>query len=736
MLTPILILFGASFTILVAVALGGMVLARTGVRLYRPEAIALRFVIGAACLSLLVFLTLALHAAYAWVFLLLGAAILALAALLGVHRNWGDRFPPLPLWQKALFGVPFAVFTVLYFFSAMAPEMSPDGAAYHLALVSRYLRQHGFAHIVTNIYASLSQGVEMLFTFAFAFGRHSAAALIHYAFLLALALLMLSYGRRIGRPLAGIAGALLTYLSPIVGIVASSAYVDAAVAATAFSLFYLLELRSEQKEARLLASIGILAGFGYAVKYTAVVALPYALGVLAWRERKWKPLLMVAACALVLIVPWMAKDWVIVQNPVSPFFNQLFPNPYVHVSFEHEYRQYLRTYNLANLWTIPLELTIRGQALTGLLGPIFLLAPVALLALRSSEGRRLLAAALVFLVPYPANIGARFLIPALPFVSLAMAMAFEAWRPLVAVLILADAVSSWPSVQKRWSPYAWTLGRIPFRQALRLESQDHWFGRRYPDYAIAQLIEQKVPPGAHVLAMNGVPEAYTRRDVVVSYQSAYGELMGDMFQTGFVRGDQPVRTLEFRFAPRVLRRLRAVQTAQVSGDEQWSITEFRVYSGSAELPRAPEWRLRARPNAWDVQLAFDNSPVTRWRTWQTAAPGMFVEVDLGAPRTVDRVELEGSAGQWHTRVRLDGMDETGHWITLSAKPDPLAPDPPPGMRQTAIREMKSRGIDYLLLRDGDWGASDVAGDPEAWDLVVEGRANHATLYRIASESGK
>ena len=67
---------------------------------------------------------------------------------------------------------------------------------------------------ITNMYASLSAGVEMLFVPAFAIGKHSAAALVHYAFLVALAMAMFAYGRRIGKPWVGAAGALLVYASP------------------------------------------------------------------------------------------------------------------------------------------------------------------------------------------------------------------------------------------------------------------------------------------------------------------------------------------------------------------------------------------------------------------------------------------------------------------------------------------------------------------------------------------
>ena len=78
-----------------------------------------------------------------------------------------------------------------------------------LGLVARYLREHGFQPITWNIYASLSEGAEMLFLFAFAFGKHSAAAMVHFAFLVALVWQMVLYARRAGFPrlvLRGVTG--------------------------------------------------------------------------------------------------------------------------------------------------------------------------------------------------------------------------------------------------------------------------------------------------------------------------------------------------------------------------------------------------------------------------------------------------------------------------------------------------------------------------------------------------
>src|SRR5208282_5603787 len=99
-----------------------------------------------------------------------------------------------------VFGVLFGFYGVVYLSNCLAPEFSPDGSAYHLGLVARYFRDHGFERLTTNMYGNLSQGMEMLFLFAFAFGGHAAAATLHCCFLFALPLLLLSYGRRIGRP--------------------------------------------------------------------------------------------------------------------------------------------------------------------------------------------------------------------------------------------------------------------------------------------------------------------------------------------------------------------------------------------------------------------------------------------------------------------------------------------------------------------------------------------------------
>ncbi len=396
------ILFGAAFTGAVSWALGRVLFERLKLKLYRNEEHVLAFVAGSSVLSLGMFLLAAVHGVRKGLLLALGAGILFWVFRSGAYRSKGEALPSLPRVWRIVLGVGFTLFGVLYLTNAMAPEISPDGGAYHLRFVADYHRAHGFLRITTNMYANLSQGLELLFLFAYVFGRHSAAAMVHMLYLFALPWMISAWGRRNGYPVAGAAAAMFTFLSPVIGIDGISAYNDVATAAVLFAVFYLVDIWRAERQPGLLPVIGLVSGFAYAVKYTAFLAVPYALGVVVWtswraKQKWWRPALVISVAALVMIAPWMAKNALWLGNPVSPFFNKLFPNPYIHVDFEESYTFMMRHYgDIYDYRKLPLELTVHGGALCGLLGPLFLLAPLGLLALSKSAGRRVLLAGAIF----------------------------------------------------------------------------------------------------------------------------------------------------------------------------------------------------------------------------------------------------------------------------------------------------------------------------------------------------
>jgi hypothetical protein len=127
-------------------------------------------------------------------------------------------------------------------------------------------------------------------------------------------------------------------------------------------------------------------------------------------------------------------------------------------------------------------------------------------------------------------------------------------------------------------------------------------------------------------------------------------------------------------------------------------------------------------------MAFDNSPATRWRSWETAGPDMYLEVDFGREETVDEIRIEtGDSGMIHLVAEF--MDAAGTWQkageVTSVADLPLNPQ----TRRMATYELHSRGIHYLMLYDTDYGSGDIRADPEAWGLKLIATEPVARLYR-------
>ena len=414
--TVFLILLGWILTVITSCLLGRLVLAHClGPRmaLSRAERLVFAFGAGAACLSNVVFLMCSLGAFYTeavWAVALLAA---------GAYWRWGRegsstlRFPAEPgqrLWW-AIFAIPAVAYGCTYFVHAMAPEISPDGVGYHLGLVSRYYREHGFPHITTNIYAYLSQGAEMLYLFAFAVGKHSAAKLVHFSFLVATVGAMLAFSRRHGLWRAGVVGAILYACSPVVGADAASTYNDCALAFYEFSAFYALLLWWRGRQRGWLVIIGILAGFCFSIKYTGGLMPPAVVALVAWGS--WRRLRNARAAltrslavAAVASLPWTLKNAILV--PVDSVFEPALSQSLRHGFFRGLLPELLEGSAIRASLFRPMNMRSNsrfGEPSCKALGPIFLITPLGFLAALGethSPGGVALRASL-------ANAGTRFL---------------------------------------------------------------------------------------------------------------------------------------------------------------------------------------------------------------------------------------------------------------------------------------------------------------------------------------
>jgi uncharacterized membrane protein len=720
------ILSGAAITIVACWAAGALVVQRLRLPVARQEHWMLAFLLGSAPVSTVLFVLGVAGLYYRGVFVAVAAAVVAAAVWSGAWLLPKDKFPRLPQrWATAYWAV-YAFFGVNYFLNAMRPEISPDGSVYHLGLAARYLREHRIPAITDNLYDSLPKGLEMLFVFAFAFGRHSAAALVHFGFLVAGSLLLLHFGRRWGHPVAGMAASLFFFLSPVVALDGTTAYNDVALAAVLFGMFYLLELWRETEQCSILAAAGFMAGFAFAIKYTGIVGILFAIPYVVWRRRRHAApgLFILLAAALVPAAAYPVKNAIVIGNPVAPFLNRWFPNPYMHVSFEEMARARMRRYpGLRGDSEIPLELTVRGAVLEGHIGPLYLLAPLALAAARQPLGRRVVAASIAFALPFAANVGARFLLPALAPLSLAMALAVGSQRWLLALLAAGHGVVSWPEVAAQYTTAGITkLAVFPWREALRLIPEEESLVKQEPLYAVAAMVERHTPADATVLLIGPMPEAYTSRRIVTYHLSARGERLAETLFTPLVPQSAPVKSYVFRFARQKVTRLRVV-AHEVNGGEQWEIAEVGVYNGAEEVERRRRWRVTARPNPWDAPLAVDGNPVTRWKTWQTAVRGDFFEVDFGGALEADRVEVRAPLRHAELRLRLEGVE---NGVETEVRRAPL----PQRMRRWAVAALEREGITHLVVADFVYGAQDLHARQQAWGAEFVAGAGGAKLYRL------
>ena len=727
------ILLGAAFTVTVSLAMGRMLLTRLRLTFHRGEAALFEFAAGSGCLSLVVATLCTLHIARKGVFQWGGLAVVSLALWQARSAPRRKSLPGIPLrWTGAFFLI-FGAFFIYYFFNALAPEISPDGTGYHLGTVVRMWRHYGFDWDYPSMYAYFSQGLEMLFLVAFTFGRHPAAALVHFTWLCALPLLMVFWGRRFGHPKAGLFAAILVFACPVIGKDGISAYNDLTVATLIFAVFYLLQVWDEYQSANLLILIGLLSGFSYGVKYTAFLTLPFAIGWVCHRRFRHGArvsagdILCLLIPALVMVAPWVFRNCFWVGNPFAPFLNSLFPNPYYHPGMERIYAETLRHYpDIKHYWQIPLQLTLRNGFYGGTVGPVFLLVPCGLLALRFNSGRRLLLAGLVFGLPAYLNVGTRFLIPSLPFLSLAMGIGLAGVPGALPVLALFHALVSWPPVLSAYcDPSNWRISSFPGRVALRLDPAGPFILKNVGDYALKVPIELNVPRGERIYSFSGRAEAYIDREIIVSYESTLGNLVHDILWAP--QAHKPLNALNFRFLPVTTRAIRVVNIA--SGTEFWTVSEMRLRSQGRELARSPGWRLSAWPNGWEAQLAFDNNYATRWSTWEAIAPHQRLQVELPAVERVDEVMLECDPA-WNARLQIEIRLESGRWVALTDKPEIVKSEFASGIRRAATREVKALGFRFLLVNEGDLVYADMTKYPRYWGITQLAEANGTHLYRI------
>jgi hypothetical protein len=417
-------------------------------------------------------------------------------------------------------------------------------------------------------------------------------------------------------------------------------------------------------------------------------------------------------------------------NPFAPLLNAVFENRYFHILTERELAAGLRNYGGVTWLQLPAELTIHGFLLQGLIGPVFLLSPLALLALRRPAGRVALLLAALVAIPWFVNHGARFLLPSLLFLALALAIALP--RAVVVSLALIHAFLSLPPMLALYAhPEAARLEGWPVRAALRLEPEEEYLRRERPDTVLAGLLQQHVPPSSPVLDLYGAPEAYCDAVAIRPWQSASADRMSAALDLAANTGAGAFTDQHALWPARPLTALRL--RLGRAGDPGWGVQELRLRRQGRTIARQPEWTVSSWPNIWESPLALDGNLATGWAPWEALQAGMYLQLNFPRPIVIDGASALVPTPEAQPDVEFLGREPDGKWIRLAETPG-AAPQPATDIRRSAIQLLKREGVGFILApvehsvfsRLG----TDLLRNQGEWGVEIAGSERGIYLFRI------
>lgn len=353
-----------------------------------------------------------------------------------------STFPPFsPL--KTSIQIFLGVLVLLSLSIALAPAFATDALVYHLAAPKAYLEAGGIINLPNNIYSFFPQQIEMLYLFALALSSDSLAQLTGLGIVFILLISLWQYYRNKGSSIYAWLVPLVFISTPTFFSISPSAYVDLQAATYVFLAYYAWENGCTRNQPRWYFLMTLFAGAAVATKLTTVIILPLALLGLAVHGRSHKKASQVAGqClllilgSLMLILPWLARNYFYTGNPFAPFFMPFFGGESGmnwDITRSQQQFQYYSAFGMGHsildFLMLPANLTFFGQShslkFDGQIGVLYLLLLPALLGLT----RKSLSMIVVFLVLlvfwFIQTQYIRLLAPAFAFLSVLLVIGLE-----------------------------------------------------------------------------------------------------------------------------------------------------------------------------------------------------------------------------------------------------------------------------------------------------------------------
>lgn len=415
------------------------------------------------------------------------------------------------------------------------PQVGWDANVYHLTVPRLYLDHGGFHRIPFNVYSNWPLNTQMLYALALAARDHVLAKSVHFAFGVAVLVLIHRVVKANGRSWAGWLAALLFLFNPVVLDEFRHAYVDLAFALFLLLAFVMMQqgLEGRDDRDRQLVLAGVFAGVAAGIKPTGVLGVSCLVLVFLvvlirqkgpWREN-CKDLARILVPTAVLLTPWLIKSWILTGNPIYPFLYGLFGGPEWSAELSDQLGRWQRGMGMGRSWLdsllLPFRVILSGgpgyDHFDGKISPLWLvIVPFSAAVARRDPwvARSLGFAGLYFVVWALTSQQMRFLIPILPFLAIAAGIAaYETSRGLKSTFALlsrsAVIATSIAMVvlggQDLWSPTRMMVPRYLDTGSALVEEVVH---------PVFQYINEDLPAEARLLFLNTNHGFFCERDFV------------------------------------------------------------------------------------------------------------------------------------------------------------------------------------------------------------------------------
>jgi 4-amino-4-deoxy-L-arabinose transferase-like glycosyltransferase len=373
-------------------------------------------------------------------------------------------------WRLVLGAAALLPFCVL----PLYPPTAFDATLYHLPYAKGFVASGGVPFLRDLRFPVFPQANEMLFALVMLFAPDVAAHGVQWLMTVLTAALVWAWARdAFSTRAAGWLAAAAFLGNPIVAYLAGNAYLEAGLTLFITAALYATRRWRGTGERRWLVIAAVFAATAADSKYLGlfvlgVIGLTVVLGRQPARtpRERWARVLLFSAVATLVLAPWYGRIYAMTGNPLFPFFPQTFgAGAWAPIRF-HSFlappqrpdggatsgREGFIGSRLIDLVRLPYDLVFARAKYNGQppFSPLYLAAlPLALLAAwRDPRQRRLLGfpAAYAFAcLALPAD--ARYLVPALPLVSLAAAGALLPLlgrrRSLIAALCAGCFLPGW-----------------------------------------------------------------------------------------------------------------------------------------------------------------------------------------------------------------------------------------------------------------------------------------------------